>query len=368
MKICFLAPSNSIHSAKWISYFAERGHEVHWISLSENTISIADGISYTEIRMGVVPGINVLRAASKVKKLLQQLKPDVFHVHSVGTYGVVGVLAGWRPFIATAWGSDVLLAGKSIIKRPLVKHILRSANIITCDADHMCEAMELLGVAREKIEVIYFGIDTKRFVPSMKDADLFYSLDLDDGPVVISLRNFDDIYDVGCLIRAIPIILKEVPRAKFIVAGSGPKEQDLKSLAKKLSVDSCIRFTGRLDNDLLPKYINLSDVYVSTSLSDGGIAASTAEAMACGLSVVVTDTGDNCLWVSEGKGGYLIPVKDPKLLAARVVDLLKKPDFRDSCGHFNRDVIEVKNNFYVEMKKMENIYVDMVRKPEGLKT
>ena len=36
MKICFLAGANTAHSYKWVKYFADKGHQVHWISLVEN--------------------------------------------------------------------------------------------------------------------------------------------------------------------------------------------------------------------------------------------------------------------------------------------------------------------------------------------
>ena len=44
MKICFLAASNSIHSHKWINYFADQGHKVIWISLVPATSNISNNI------------------------------------------------------------------------------------------------------------------------------------------------------------------------------------------------------------------------------------------------------------------------------------------------------------------------------------
>ncbi len=106
------------------------------------------------------------------------------------------------------------------------------------------------------------------------------------------------------------------------------------------------------------------DVYVSTSLSDAGIDASTAEAMACGLPVVVTDVADNKKWVDNGVNGFVVPVKDPKSLAEKIIYLLQNEDIRKKFGKINRKIIEERNNYYKEMKKMEDIYKELIRRHE----
>jgi glycosyltransferase involved in cell wall biosynthesis len=104
------------------------------------------------------------------------------------------------------------------------------------------------------------------------------------------------------------------------------------------------------------------DVYVSTSLSDAGIAASTAEAMACGLPVIVTDVADNRDWVEDGDNGFVIPVKSPKLLAEKIIYLLKNENIRKKFGKSGRKIIEERNNYYKEMEKMENIYEKLMER------
>jgi len=106
------------------------------------------------------------------------------------------------------------------------------------------------------------------------------------------------------------------------------------------------------------------DVYVSTSLSDAGIAASTAEAMACRLPVVVTDVADNKKWVDNGVNGFVVPIKDPKSLAEKIIYLLQNENIRKKFGKINRKIIEEKNNYYKEMKKMEDIYKRLTRRHE----
>ena len=60
-------------------------------------------------------------------------------------------------------------------------------------------------------------------------------LEIDESPVVISTRSLKPVYNVETLIRAIPLILAEIPQAKFVVAGAGEQEKYLKELARDLS-------------------------------------------------------------------------------------------------------------------------------------
>jgi len=179
---------------------------------------------------------------------------------------------------------------------------------------------------------------------------------------VISLRNLDPIYDVESLIRSVPWVLKEVPESKFLIAGKGSEEKRLRELAKSLGVSDNVKFVGFIPNKELPAYLNTVDVCVSTSLSDAGIAASTAEAMACGLAVIVTDVADNRKWVEDGVNGFVVPIKDPKSLAEKIIYLLRNEDIRNQFGKINRKIIEERNNYYKEMEKMEEVYKELIQR------
>ena len=363
MKICFLAGADSIHSYRWVKFFADQGHAVDWISLAALEFPPVQGISFHRIRPRGNGALTFLGAVLEVRRLVKQIAPDILHAHYVGGYGLMGALTRLHPFVATAWGSDVLFAGKSRIRGPFVKHVLRSADLITCDADHMITAMEALGADRAKMRIIYFGIDTARFRPAPQDADLRKRLGGGDGPLVISLRNFHPVYDLETLIKAVPEVLRRVPNAVFVIVGTGPQEGMLKDLAASLGVSQQVRFLGRVENAQLPTYLSSMDVYVSTSLSDAGIAASTAEAMACGLPVVITDSGENQKWLEDGEGGYIVPTRDPEALADKVAFLLENPEIRPRCGEVNRRTIEVRNDYYREMARMEGLYRQLTSGP-----
>lgn len=357
MKICFLAAANSIHSIRWISYFVEKGYSVVWISLappSEQAKKLIQAVSFHEISPSPLADINgkksflyVPGAVKKVKAIIERECPAVMHVHSVGTYGLIGALSGFKNTVMTPWGSDILLA--SPLRKILIHNILRSSKQFTCDGQNTFDALVGFGISPHDISLIRFGTNTetfKRRVPHEEKKSC----------TVISLRNFDPIYNVSHLLRSIPLILQKHPDTKFVIVGSGSEEQKLKELAVELHIEKSVRFTGRIDATELPTLLNSADIYVSTSLSDSGLAASTAEAMACELPVVATNTGDNIQWIISQKGGYLVEPNDDAGLAEHVCQLIEHTRQRKMYGEYNRALILEKNDYKTEMQKVEKIY------------
>ena len=367
MRICYLADASSVHTRKWTGHFVEKRHDVHVISFEDAKI---EGVTVHVLKLPVLirNATFPLKVASiyRIKTLIQEMEPDILHAHYVTNYGLFGALCNFNPFVITAWGSDILIVPESrlisAIKRYIATYTLKKADSVTCDAEHMKETMKRLGVPEEKIKLIYFGIDTRRFSPGQKSEKLKVRLGVYNSPTIITLRNLRPVYDVESLIKSVPLVLKEIPESKFIIAGKGPEEERLKELAKSLGVSDSVKFIGFIPNDELPEYLNSMDVYVSTSLSDAGLAASTAEAMSCGLPVIVTDVADNKEWVEDGITGFVVPTKDPKLLAEKIIYLLQNENVRKKFGKISRKIIEERNNYHKEMGKMEKIYKELVRR------
>jgi len=371
LTICFLGSAESIHTLKWAKYFADKKHKVYLISWAPflkgyNPGEIKLILLKEKIRTRVWPFNTLLNLPFylfRLERMIKEVNPHIIHAHYVTSYGILPALLGFYPFVITAWGSDILITPQKFFpSRWTVKYTLKKADLITCDAEHMKEEMIKLGANPSIIKIINFGIDTKLFSPNLKDKKVKEELGVSGYKIVISLRSLEKICDIETLIKSAPPVLKKEPNTKFLIAGTGSQEQELKKLTETLNIKENIKFLGPIPNNELPKYLRISDVYVSTSLSDAGISASTAEAMACGLPVVVTDTGENKKWVKDGENGFLIPVKNPKILAEKIINLLRNDYKRIEFGRENRKIIEDRNDYYKEMAKMESIYYNLIKK------
>ena len=210
-----------------------------------------------------------------------------------------------------------------------------------------------------KIVILAFGVDVDRFSAVRPQAEIIEKYGLSRAKVIVSTRTLNPIHNIETVIRAVPAVLQAIPDAKFLIVGGGSDDLMLRSLAESLGVKQAVRFTGRVEENEMAGCLKAADVYVSTSLSESGLAASTAEAMACGLPVINTETGDIRLWIKDAEGGYIIPVKSPEILADKIIYLLRHETDRKQYGVRNRAVIMERNNVFIEMKKMERIYCDL---------
>jgi glycosyltransferase involved in cell wall biosynthesis len=296
--------------------------------------------------------------------LIKKIRPDIIHAHYISHFGILAGLYGWltrfKPIVLTAWGSDILMDPKGF-KKSLVKYALKKADLITCDAEHMKDALIELGTKPQKIYSIYWGTDTRKFNPEQRRGKIREDLGIFNSPTIISSKNLEILYDIESLVKSIPLVLKEVPEAKFVIAGKGSQEIVLKQLAKSLGVSDSVRFVGWIPSDEYPQYLASADIYVCTSLSDGGLAISTKEAMACGLPVVITNLEVNTEWIKDGENGFIVPLKDPKSLAEKIIYLIEHEDVRMKFGELGRKMVKEKFEYNRELKKVENIYEQLIR-------
>ena len=384
MKLCFAANADSIHTRRWVSFFVKQGHDVTVVTHSKEKIEGANMIRlptlfeseiknpllltilkpfFGKLRTGRIFsfGVNLILGLFKAPKIIRNLKPDLVHAHFVSNYGLYAALSGVKPFVLTPWGTDVLvLANKNFLFNRVTKFVLKKADLITSDGDNTIEAVVKLGADPSKIKKIYFGVDTDSFSPSKRDPEYINKITSGKKVTVISLRGLDPIYNVELLVKAIPLALKEYPDLFFIIVGRGSQSDYLKQLAKELNVESNVKFIPFLSDDDLRKILASCDIYVSTSLSDSGLAASTAEAMASGLPVLITETGSSKDWVTDNVNGFIISKDSPFFLAEKIILLAKDEKMRKSFGEKNRSIIKERQDYRGEMTKMENLYLKLI--------
>lgn len=366
MRIVYVGDMTNIHMRRWSGFFAQRGHEVHVITTKAYNGDVPPGLTVHELiaprsRVPVwgplIVALNIPKMVAKLRRLFARLQPDIVHVHYVNEAALWAVLARPAALVLTAWGSDILVAPqRSFVRRMFTRYILRRVSLITCDADHMKMRMVALGAPPDRTRVLFFGTDVERFHPTARDAELRRQHGGDPAALVISIRNLEPVYDIATLIRAVPHVLDSIPQTRFLIGGRGSLADALRQQARDLGVEHAVVFLGSLTQDQLPPLLASCDVYISAALSDGGIAASTAEAMAAGTPVIISDVCDNSTWVRSDENGILFPQGNERALAAAITRVLKDPLLAQRLGRLGRDEIVERNNLYVEMGKMQELY------------
>jgi len=369
MKICYVADGASIHTQRWVNYFAGKGHETHLICWKvmpgyEDNVNIHLLTRLAPKIWTISQYLSFLFWIVQIRRLINRIKPDIVDGHFITVYGFLAACSGFHPLVVSAWGSDMLVQPK---RNPLLKFIARyslnKADIIIClfPIDVAKEQVAELGIDSNKIRTLLLGVDTVEFNPSHRDEKIRRSLDMENShPIVISTRTLAPIYDVETLVKAIPLVLSEMPQAKFVIAGTGKQQDYLTELAHTLGVSNNTKFIGWIPRSELPRYLSSADVYVSSSLSDG-TSVSLLEAMASELAPIVTDIPANQAWINDGENGFLFPTRDYKTLASKIIYLLNNEEVRENFSRRSQEIVQKKAEQQTEMKKLERVYHEFVQ-------
>jgi glycosyltransferase involved in cell wall biosynthesis len=282
-------------------------------------------------------------------------KCNVIHAHWAIPTGLIGVWVGAllkKPLIVTIHGSDLRMAveGHGFLRKIFV-HVCKKAVHLNCVSEVQKKEIERLGITSDKISVIPMGIDDT-FLEMGKNR----RVELNKRPfIILSNRNLLPIYNVSLLIRAIPIVLKEEPKTKFLIAGEGSEKENLKSDVENLNLSTSVQFLGRVPHKEMPNLLAKTDIYVSTSLYDG-TSVSLLEALASGAFPVVTDIPSNREWITDGDNGFLVPIDEAEILASRILDAIRNWDFLEKSQLGNLLIVERKAFWPTNIKKLEEIY------------
>ena len=358
-----MADGSSVHTQRWLNYLADKVDEIHLICWKvipgyDSRIKIHTLKRYAAKLWPVSQYFNFAGWCVQVRRLIKDIKPDIVDGHFVTSYGFIAATTGFHPLVITAWGSDILILPKrNQIYKYTAKYAMRHADMVICTGRIVKQEISRLGIDPDITQVVVVGgVDTNTFQPGVKDRVLLNELGIGQGqPVIISTRNLAPVYDVATLLKAFPTIISSFPSAKLIVVGKGIQENDLRELARSLGILENVVFTGWIKPSELPKYLFSSDIYVSTSLSDG-TSNSLLEAMASGLAVVVSDIPANRQWIQVAENGFLFPIKDHVALAEQVVKLLGDTGKRKTLGELARHTVEQNADPETEMQKLISIY------------
>ncbi|OFW61268.1 MAG: hypothetical protein A2133_11315, partial [Actinobacteria bacterium RBG_16_64_13] len=115
---------------------------------------------------------------------------------------------------------------------------------------------------------------------------------------LVAVKDIDLMLEVGGRLR------RTHPRMQMVIVGDGPERERLERVSAVAGLAGVVRFTGRLDD--VGAVLRELDVYLTTSLFEGGVSMSVLEAMAAGVPVVTTDAGGVAEAVVDGETGYVV--------------------------------------------------------------
>ena len=367
-RILLLANAHSIHTRRWAQALADNSFDVTIYNIhfctdescefynDYSSIKIVNGKAYTSniINRMLFPFI-YFAYMYDVRKLIKQIKPDIVHAHYLTSYGLVGLLSKFHPFILSAWGSDILLfPQKSFLHRLLVKTILKKVDIITTVCEAMNDVIKQLVPTKSCAHIctIPFGINLSSFYK--KEVNSFFEVDT---IVIGTIKSLEPVYGVNYLIEAFSILKKRYTdlKLKLLIASSGSQQVSLQNLTHKLQIANDVIFTGRLPQNEILNHHNMITIFVSLSISEGA-SVSVLEAAACEKPIVVSDVGGMKEVIAHGKTGFLVPPHDASAAANAIAKLIESEALRTEMGRLGRERVAHHFNWEKNVRDMINIY------------
>jgi len=200
----------------------------------------------------------------------------------------------------------------------------RADQVITCSAYMRDHVSDIYAIEEERIAVIPNGIDPADL--HHVDEDEMRSLRArfaePEEKLVLLVGRL--VYEKGFQIalEAMPQVIEDVGNARFLVAGSGTHEQELRAQAATLGLDAHGTFLGWIGDDVLHSLYRIANLTVVPSIYEPfGLVA--LEAMACGCPCLVADTGGLREVVPHDEVGLRFRSRDPLSLARVATRVLK---------------------------------------------
>ena len=348
MKIIYIASSQSIHSLRWIKFFSLKNNII-WITICNPNKETLN--EFNEIKK-IVKIYNIRKRKDFLDVIrILLLEPYSFvHIHYLGWHSLLTLIM--RPnakLILTPWGSDLLLR-KNPLKKIWLNFLFRKSKFTICDSERLKKISIKYGAKKNNILVSMFGIDTNIY----KSSKVIFTNK--DRVYVGSNRKLEEIYDIFTLLKSAKSICKKRKDIIFLIAGNGSLSEKVKAFIEKEKLNKNIFLLGLLNKNEMINFYNSIDIYVSTSLSDGGLSSSIAEAMSFERVVVVTNNSDNSLWIKDQKNGYLFDNKNSQRLQELIEKISANKQKNKKIAKSAREIIKNKYSYNKEMKKVEEIY------------
>ncbi len=304
-----------------------------------------------------------LLGAYRIRNLIKREKIDLVYTSGFGDslfYGRLGgKLAGVKGVVST-----LFMLGR--LDRPGAKveyfnnktHSLTTV-YQTCSVTLMDYLINKMGYPKDKIVVIYDGIDISKFSPEPPPADLYEELGISkDNPIVGMVGSLYPYKRPDLFVEMARIVHKQNPQVSFLIAGDGKERAKVESLIERYNLRNTVFMLGYRKD--IPKLLRLYDILVLPSDTEA-FPNILMEAGATGKSVVSTKVGGAGEIVDDGVNGYLVPPNDAEKLAEKVLHLLSDKKLRMRMGKIARQ--KVVENFSIE--KISNQLGELFEKVYG---
>ena len=173
----------------------------------------------------------------------------------------------------------------------------KSDHLIATSMSCKNDIIRILNVNPDKISVVHYGVDKRKFKPRMRS-------EYNDPKNILYIGALQEGKGILTLIKAFNILLKDMGDVNLLIGGRGNMLNEIKTMIIKMGIEDNVKLLGFIPDEKLSQIYNLSDVFVFPSYY--GFHLMMLDAMATGLPVIVNNILDAKEYV-EGAGRLVHP-------------------------------------------------------------
>lgn len=285
-------------------------------------------------------------------KIFTKFKPHIVHSHYVVPSMVVNSFAKiFRvPTILHGRGKDVNYRPYYSVKSKILLLITgKLNNMILTVSKSMKNDCVRFKITKNKVKVIYNGIDFMKFCP--KDKTFFSN----HRPLeLINVGSFGHAKGQPSILEACKKLKDNNIKFRLTLIGNGTQRQTLVALINKYDLKDYVDLLGVIDHKDLPIYLEKADVLVFPSITEG-LPNVVLEAMSMKLVVVLTNIGGN-LELAQNIGSILVDINNPQQLYEAILHYYNNPREIEIGGEINRNFIVKTFSWDKHAKELYYVY------------
>lgn len=357
-------------------YMAAQGHEVEALVTNPGKGTWRENMGGVKIskmsRLATVAStpLSLSLPLALYRRLLKN-PPDIIHLQTPYPVGELAWLLGSflprfgrkRPRTVLTYHSDVIRQRRLLtFYAPILRAVLRRVDRIVATSPNYIESSPFLKPVAGKCQVIPLWADISRFdkidPEAVKLLRLRHTATPDEVLLLFTgrLRYYKGLQ---FLLEAMPQVNE---KAKLLVIGIGPMEEQLKEQASRLGLGERVVFLGEIPDADLVNYYAASDIFILPACERSeafGIVQ--LEAMAAGKPVISTELGTGTSYVNlNEETGLVVPPANPPALAGAINELVSDPRRRKVMGE--RGQARTRANFSLQkmQEKFERLYIGLL--------
>lgn len=359
------------------------GAKTHVLTLLENLrksnidvelLCIMEGIFTEEARELGIPVTIIpqtrrydLSVNRKICDYINSSGCDMVHCHGArANYISLFIMHKVKVPMITTLHSDYKLDFKDNVRKqmfytPINSFALRRFDHILCVTDAFKNMLVERGFKKDRIEVIYNGIDFKPELEVVEKEAFYDRLHIKYNPdkryVGIAARLYA-VKGVDVFLKAADVLSKRCENIDFIVLGDGDMWDYCESYVKENDLESRVHLAGQIMNSIvMNSFYKYIDVNTLSSYSES-FPYALLEGARMKKATVATAVGGIPEMIEDGKSGFLVPSGDYEAFADRLEELCNNDELRTKLG--NEFYSRALDNFSVE--SMANTHINIYKK------